>query len=191
MTDKSLAAYLAESADVIRAAASHVPEVKMTQAVSLCVNALRKGKAVLVCGNGGSATDAMHVTCELVGRFLKNRKALRCICLSDNPATLTAWANDMGFDSVFARQVEAYGEAGGVLIAISTSGNSPNVLAAARQAKGMELSVLGLTGQGGGKLAPLCDVLLDAPSAHTPLIQQAHLCFYHYLCAAIEAQMAE
>ncbi len=190
MNEKTLAAYLAESAEVIRASAAHVPEAKMGMAVKLCVAALRKGKSILVCGNGGSASDAIHITGELVGRFLKNRKGLRCICLSDNPATLTAWANDVGFESVFARQVEAYGESGGVLVALSTSGNSPNILTAIQQAKTMGLSVVGLTGQGGGKMAPLCDVLFDVPSGHTPFIQQAHVCLYHYICEMIEAQMA-
>ena len=159
----------------------------MGRAVALCVGAVRQGKSILVCGNGGSASDAMHITGELVGRFLKERKALRCICLADNPATLTAWANDYDYASIFARQVEAYGEVGGVLIGLSTSGNSPNVLQAAQKAKEMKMSVLGLTGQGGGKLAALCDVLLEAPSTRTPLIQQVHICLYHYLCEAIEA----
>ncbi|NTU76370.1 MAG: SIS domain-containing protein [Alphaproteobacteria bacterium] len=188
--NQTLSAYLSESAEVLRAAATPSMDAEMTRAVALCVAALKGGKSVLVCGNGGSASDAMHITGELVGRFLKERKALRCICLADNPATLTAWANDYGYDSIFARQVEAYGEAGGVLIALSTSGNSKNVVQAAEKARHMGLGVLGLTGQGGGELAALCDVLLKASSAFTPHIQEAHLGFYHYLCAAIEAQMA-
>lgn len=187
MTQSTLSAYLDESAAAIKATIAHIPESRMEKAVTSCVTALKNGKSVLVCGNGGSASDAMHITGELVGRFLKERKALRCVCLSDNPATLTAWANDYDYASVFSRQVEAYGEAGGVLIGLSTSGNSPNVLQAAQKARDMGMSVIGLTGQGGGKLAPLCDVLLDAPSKHTPLIQQVHICLYHYLCAAIEA----
>jgi D-sedoheptulose 7-phosphate isomerase len=185
-----LAEYLAKSSDIIRAAMTHVSAEKMERAVMLCISAFVGGHAMLVCGNGGSASDAMHITGELVGRFLKERKGLRCICLSDNPATLTAWANDYDYASVFARQVDAYGEKGGVLLAISTSGNSANVVQAAEKAKQMGMAVIGLTGQGGGKLAPLCDVLLDAPSKSTPLIQQVHICLYHYLCEIIEARMA-
>ncbi|MDD5587174.1 MAG: SIS domain-containing protein [Alphaproteobacteria bacterium] len=188
--DLSLAAYLDQSADAISATVAHVPEASMTCAVDMCVTALKNGKTILVCGNGGSASDAMHIAGEFVGRFLKNRKAFRCICLSDNPAVLTAWANDFDFATVYSRQVEAYGEAGGVLIAITTSGNSPNVLNAAQKAKEMGLGVIGLTGEGGGKLAAHCDVLLDAPSNQTPLVQQVHVCLYHYLCAVVETRMA-
>jgi D-sedoheptulose 7-phosphate isomerase len=164
-------------------------EEALEKATDLCVDALKAGKPLLVCGNGGSASDAMHIAGELVARFLKERKGLNCICLSSNPAMITAWANDYDYDSVFARQVEAYGQGGGVLLAISTSGNSKNVLQAAQKAKAMGLAVIGLTGGGGGKLAPLCDVLLDAPSTFTPMIQQVHLCLYHYLCEQIEARM--
>ncbi len=189
--DVSLTEYLTQSGEAMREAAARLPEASMTQAVDLCVDALRGGKALLVCGNGGSAADASHIAGELVGRFLKNRKALRCICLSDSSSILTAWANDMGYDYVFSRQVEAYGESGGVLLAISTSGHSSNVVKAAETAKGIGMKVIAMTGQGGGKLAALSDVLLDAPGTFTPHIQQVHVCYYHYLCAAIEARMAE
>ncbi len=182
--------YLTQSADLIRATVTHLSEAKMEQSIGLCVDAFRNGKSMLVCGNGGSASDAMHITGELVGRYLKERTALRCICLSDNPATLTAWANDYDYASVFARQVEAFGGVGSVLLAISTSGNSANVIAAADKAKQMGMNVIGLTGQGGGKLAKQCDVLLDVPSKVTPMIQQVHICLYHYLCEHIEARMA-
>jgi D-sedoheptulose 7-phosphate isomerase len=190
MTQASLTDYLAQSATVIQATSTPQGEAAMTRAIELCVAALRANKPLLVCGNGGSAADAMHITGELVGRFLKERKGLRCICLADNPATLTAWANDYDYSTVFSRQVEAYGEPGGVLIGISTSGNSANVVKAAEQAKAQNMPVICLTGAGGGKLAALADVLLAAPSKHTPLIQQVHICLYHYLCEAIEAQLA-
>lgn len=188
--DLSLSSYLDQSAEAIRATKTHLTEDALTKAIDLCVTALEKGRAILVCGNGGSEADASHIAGELVGRFLLNRKPLRCICLSDNTAVVTAWANDIGYESVFTRQVEAFGEEDGVLIAISTSGNSPNVLCAAEKAKAMGLKVLGLTGLGGGKLASLCDVLLDVPSKHTPYIQQVHVCLYHYLCGMIETRMA-
>ena len=190
MTQLSLSDYLAQSAAVIQTASAQLGEAAMARAIELCVTALKADRPLLVCGNGGSASDAMHITGELVGRFLKERKGLRCICLADNPATLTAWANDYDYSTVFSRQVEAYGQAGGILIAISTSGNSGNVVKAAEQAKAMQMPVISLTGEGGGKLAALSDVLLAAPSKHTPLIQQVHICLYHYLCEAIEAQMA-
>ena len=191
MFDQSLADYLAQSAVVIQESAAAIPAEAMERAVTLCVEAFRQGKALLVCGNGGSASDAMHIAGELVGRFLKERPALRCICLADNPATMTAWANDYDYASVFARQVEAFGAEGAVLLGISTSGNSPNVVQAAEKARKMGMTVISLTGEGGGKLAPLSDVILAAPSKSTPLIQQVHICLYHYLCAQVEARMAE
>ncbi len=190
MAYQNLKEYLAESVKAVQAAATQPMEEALEKAACLCVDALKAGKPLLVCGNGGSASDAMHIAGELVARFLKERKGLNCICLSSNPAMITAWANDYNYDSVFARQVEAYGQGGGVLIAISTSGKSKNVMQAAQKAKAMGLAVIGLTGCGGGTLAPLCDTLLDAPSTFTPMIQQVHVCLYHYLCEQIEAQMA-
>ena len=186
----SLNDYLIQSADVVKAAASHVSQATMDKAVDLCVGALKANKPILVCGNGGSASDAMHIAGELVARFLKERKGLNCICLSSNPAMLTAWANDYDYETVFARQVEAYGQSGAVLIGISTSGNSKNVLKACEKAKEMGLSIIGITGQGGAKMASYCDALLDAPSTYTPMIQQVHVCLYHYLCEMVEAKMA-
>lgn len=185
-----LASYLEASAAVLQAAAKSIGEEAMSRALTLSVDALKNGKPILACGNGGSAADAMHITGELVGRFLKERKALRAICLSDNPAVLTAWSNDYSYETVFSRQVEAYGERGGVIIGLSTSGNSPNVLKAFEVARAMGMHTIAFTGQSGGKLKPLSDVLLAAPSQSTPLIQQVHICLYHYLCEKIEAAMA-
>lgn len=160
---------------------------RVDAAVAAIVQAIKAGKPLLVCGNGGSAADAMHIACELVGRFLKERRGLNCIALSADPAVLTALGNDYGYDQVFARQVEAYGVPGAVLWGISTSGNSPNVVKAFEKARGLGLTTIGMTGQGGGKLAPLSDILLDVPSRHTPEIQQVHMCLYHAMCEAIEA----
>jgi D-sedoheptulose 7-phosphate isomerase len=159
------------------------------QAVDVIFRALACDKPLLICGNGGSASDAMHIAGELVGRFLKERRALRAIALTADSAVLTAWSNDYSYDDVFARQVEAYGEADGVLLAISTSGNSKNVVAAAAVAKRKAMKTVALTGAGGGALAGMVDVLITVPSTATPLIQQAHICIYHYLCAEIEAQI--
>jgi D-sedoheptulose 7-phosphate isomerase len=161
----------------------------MDAAVAATVAALRAGKPMLVCGNGGSASDAMHIVGEMVGRFLKERRALKAICLSANPAVLTAWANDYSYATVFSRQVEAYGEPGGVLLGLSTSGNSENVVLALEAAKALGMVTIGLTGQGGGKMGPLCDHLLAVPSRSTPAIQQVHLAYYHCFCAAVEEAM--
>lgn len=190
MTYTSLSDYLTQSADVVRMAAGERLEIAMKEAVAVCVGALRSGKPLLVCGNGGSASDAEHIAGELVARFLKNRQGLNVISLVSNTAMLTAWSNDVDYVSAFARQVEAYGSEGAVLIAISTSGNSSNVIKAAEKAQSLGMKIIGLTGQGGAKMGPLCDVLLDAPTTYTPMIQQVHLCLYHYLCEKIEAEMA-
>ena len=181
--------YLAESAALLHHAAETINESVMGTAIDAVVEALSCGKPLLICGNGGSAADALHITGELVGRFLEDRRAWRAICLADNPAVLTAWSNDHSFDTVFARQVEAYGEEGAVLLGLSTSGASRNVVAAFEQARRMQMRTIALTGEGGGTLAPLADCLLAVPSRHTPLVQQVHLCLYHYLCERVERRM--
>jgi D-sedoheptulose 7-phosphate isomerase len=181
--------YLIESSAVLSAAAGSIRQEVMDGAVESVVAALAAGKPLLVCGNGGSASDAMHITGELVGRFLRERRPFKAICLSDNPVLLTAWSNDYSFESVFARQVEAYGEKGAVLLGISTSGASKNVIAAFEQARKMEMITIALTGEGGGELGALADHLLAAPSRNTPLIQQVHVCLYHYLCGRIEEKL--
>lgn len=162
-------------------------ERAMNDAAAICVSALRAGHPVLVCGNGGSASDAQHIAGELVGRFRKERRGLNVRALSADVAILTAWANDYSYETVFSRQVEAYGHPGGVLIAISTSGNSRNVILAAEAARSAGMKVIGLTGEGGGKLAERADLLLDVPSRDTPRIQEMHIMVYHHLCEAIEA----
>jgi D-sedoheptulose 7-phosphate isomerase len=187
---QTLREYLDSSTEVMRATRDALSSAEVERAIAATTAALAAGKPLLICGNGGSAADAMHIAGELVGRFLKERRALKAIALSADPAVLTAWGNDYGYDGVFARQTEAYGEAGGILLAISTSGNSANVIAAAAAAKAKDMRVIALTGEGGGKLAPLADILLAVPSRSTPLIQQAHLCLYHYLCAEIERRIA-
>jgi D-sedoheptulose 7-phosphate isomerase len=186
----SIAEYLEVSERVLADARNHAGTRNAEKAVDAIAEALGDGRPLLACGNGGSASDAMHITGELVGRFLKERRALNCICLSANPAVLTAWANDYSYDTVFSRQVEAYGAAGGVIIGISTSGNSTNVVKAFRTARDMRLTTVALTGAGGGKLAALSDILIDVPSRSTPLIQQVHICLYHYICEKVEERLA-
>ena len=180
---------LAEAAALLARAANSFEQSAVDAAIKSIAGALSTGKSLLVCGNGGSAADAIHITAELVGRFLEERRGLRVICLSDNPAILTSWSNDHSFESVFARQVEAYGEPGAVLLGLSTSGTSRNVVAAFQQARSMQMQTIALTGEGGGTLAPLSDHLFAVPSSHTPAIQQVHLCLYHYLCEHVERRI--
>lgn len=179
--------YLEESARVIQATAMNATILQaVDQATHIIIEALSKGLPILVCGNGGSACDALHITGELVGRFLKERKALNVIALSDNISILTAIANDYSYDHVFARQVEAYAKPGAVLIGLTTSGNSSNVIRAFETAQTHQMKTIAFTKEGETKIAPLSDCLITVPSSSTPLIQQVHICLYHYLCNAIE-----
>jgi D-sedoheptulose 7-phosphate isomerase len=187
----SIQSYLAESRDAIQRTIAHLNAANVDRAAAAIVAALRQKKPLLVCGNGGSAADAMHITGELVGRFLKDRRALNCVCLASNAAVLTAWANDYTYETVFARQVEAYGPNGGVLLGISTSGGSANVVRAFETARALKVVTIALTGEGGGRLAPLSDILIDVPSQRTPIVQQLHICIYHYLCQQIESAMSD
>ena len=184
----TLKSHLAEAADLLTLSASDALEQKMARAVDAIAAALSQDKALLVCGNGGSASDALHIAGELVAQFMKKRRALKAICLGANMAALTAWANDYSYESAYARQVEAFGEPGGVILALSNSVNSMNVVAALERARALGMVTIGMTGAGGGKMAGLCDILLEAPSRSTPAIQQVHICLYHYLCAEVEAR---
>ena len=186
----SLSDYFSDSIRVLELARQSWSDSLLAGALETVTGALRLGKPLLVCGNGGSAADAMHITGELVGRFLLERRSLNVICLASNPSVLTAWANDYSFETVFSRQVEAYGSPGSVLLGISTSGNSKNVIAAFEQARALDMKTIALTGEGGGRLGAASDYLFAVPSRSTPLIQQAHLCLYHYLCQSIEAELA-
>ena len=147
---------------------------------------LKRGCRVLVCGNGGSAADAQHMAAELSGRFVKERRALAGIALTTDTSALTAIGNDYGFDRVFSRQVEALGRPGDLLIGISTSGNSPNVILAVEAAKGLGMRTLGLLGRDGGKLKGLVDDALIVPSTVTARIQEVHQMIYHFWCEAVE-----
>jgi D-sedoheptulose 7-phosphate isomerase len=161
--------------------------VRVDKVIALLVSALRRRLPILVCGNGGSSSDAMHIAGELVGRFLRERPAGNVIALSANSSVLTAWSNDYDFATVFSRQVEAHGQPGGVLWAISTSGNSANVVRALEAGRDLGMNTIGMTGAGGGKMAALCDVLLDVPSRETPRIQELHIVLYHHICEHVEA----
>ena len=149
-----------------------------------------QGGKVLLCGNGGSAADAQHIAAEFVGRYEKERRALPAIALTTDSSALTALANDYHFDRIFARQVEALGSSGDCLIAISTSGNSPNVISAIMAARSVGCKIIGLTGSGGKKLASLCDAVVMVPSGRTARIQEAHIAVAHYWCEVLDTQMA-
>jgi D-sedoheptulose 7-phosphate isomerase len=152
--------------------------------------ALRAGGRVLTFGNGGSAADAQHLAGELVGRYLRDRPAASAIALTTDPAVVTAVANDMGYEAVFRRQVEAHGRPGDIAFGISTSGRSPNVVEALRVARERSLVTVGLTGGGGGRLPGLVDYLIDVPSADTPRIQEVHAMVVHILCQIVEEGLA-
>jgi D-sedoheptulose 7-phosphate isomerase len=158
-------------------------------ACALAVDTYRRGGKVLVAGNGGSAGDAQHIAGELVSRFYYDRPALSAIALTTDTSILTAIGNDYGYEQVFARQIEGLGAAGDLFVAISTSGNSPNIVLGIEAAKRKGLSVVGLTGEKGGKMKALCDVCLCVPSSETPRIQEAHILLGHLLCAHIESEL--
>lgn len=159
------------------------------RAVEVCVSSLRANGKLLFAGNGGSAADAQHWAGELVSRFYYDRPGLPAIALTTDTSILTAIGNDYGYDYTFARQVEALGREGDVFVAISTSGNSANVIRAAEVARKRGVKVISFTGQGGGKLALISDICFRVPSNETPRIQEGHEFIGHLLCALIEAEM--
>lgn len=179
---------LDESAAVKRALAAE-SSAAITAAASMIVEGFRGGGKLLLFGNGGSAADAQHIAAELTGRFRGERDALPAIALTANSSDVTALGNDYGFERVFARLVSAHGRMGDVALAISTSGNSPNVLEAVREARGRGLRTIALTGRGGGKLAPAVDVAIVVPSADTQRIQEAHIAVGHVLCELVEEEL--
>jgi D-sedoheptulose 7-phosphate isomerase len=178
---------LDEHAEVLAATRELIPEAEAIAEVWIA--ALRAGGTILFCGNGGSATDADHLATELVGRFEQNRPAFRAMSLATSPGTLTAVGNDYGFDAVFERQVEAHADARSVLVAISTSGNSPSILRAAVAARQRGATVVGFTGRTGGGLLPLCDRCLRIPADRTARIQEMHLLLGHAICGAVESAL--
>jgi D-sedoheptulose 7-phosphate isomerase len=151
-----------------------------------CIAALKAGRKILFAGNGGSAADAQHLAAELVSRLRYNRPALAAIALTTDTSALTAIGNDYAFETIFARQVEAIGQAGDVLIGISTSGKSPNILQALKAAREKNMMTIGFTGAYIDAMAPLCNEVLSIPSRETPKIQECHILFGHIICALIE-----
>lgn len=193
MTDKAVSSILkhAEAGAELRwrffsAQAEYIAQVGLQLAV-----ALAKGNKILFCGNGGSAADAQHLAAEFVNRFLMDRPPLPAIALTTDSSILTAIGNDFGFDQVFVKQVSALGKAGDVLVGISSSGNSGNILLALKEARELGMITLGLTGNQGGKMRELCDILINVDSDSTPLVQEIHIAVGHLLCSLTDYYLFE
>ena len=159
---------------------------RLEAAAGACIQAMKMGNKVLLAGNGGSAADAQHIAGEFVSRFAFDRPGLPAIALTTDTSILTAIGNDYGYDKLFARQVQAHARKGDVFIAYSTSGKSPNVIAALQEAKKLGVVCIGMTGNRGGAMKELCDHYLDVPSADTPKIQEGHAVLGHILCGLVE-----
>lgn len=159
---------------------------ELSRACVMAEETCRRGNRILIAGNGGSAADAQHIAAELVSRFLFDRPALPAMALTTDTSILTAIGNDYGFQRVFARQVEANGSPGDLFMAISTSGNSPNIIEAIAAARGKSMTVLGLTGRSGGAMVPLCDCCVRVASDSTPRIQEGHILVGHLIAAHVE-----
>jgi D-sedoheptulose 7-phosphate isomerase len=182
--------YLVRSRDAVQAAIDDPAFYRtIAEIAEISVNALRAGSKLLLAGNGGSAADAQHIAGELVGRLNHDRAPLAAIALTTDSSVLTALANDWGYEGIFERQIRGLGRPGDVLIAISTSGRSPNILRAIAAAREQRLRVVGFTGGEGGEMAPLCDLCLRAPAEGTQLIQQLHITAAHIICALIEERL--
>jgi len=162
-------------------------QIEIKKVVDLCINALKADKKILFCGNGGSASDAQHLAAELSGRFYLERKPLFAEALHVNTSYLTAVANDYGYDDIYARLIRAKGRNGDVLFAMSTSGNSPNIVKAVHQANQQGLITIGMTGESGGAMKSIVNILLNMPSTVTPRIQEAHILVGHIICELVEA----
>jgi D-sedoheptulose 7-phosphate isomerase len=187
MTQTLLSRNIAEHVHAIESL--HLLETQVDQVAHKIAHCLTNGGKLLLCGNGGSASDAQHFAAEMMGRFKQDRIPFAAVALSSDASVMTCIANDYAYDQIFARQIQGLGRSGDVLIALSTSGNSANVVNAALQAKAMELVVVGLTGGNGGLLKNLCDLPLVVNSTTTARIQEAHILLIHTLCELIEQQL--
>lgn len=156
------------------------------KAAKAIISSLKSGGKLFIFGNGGSASDSQHIAAELVGRFKKTRQALPAIALTSNTSALTAIANDYGYEQLFARQLESLGKKGDVALAISTSGNSKNVLLGVAKARKMGIATISLTGCSGGKMRNKCDIAIDLDSTDTPRVQESHITVAHIICELIE-----
>ncbi|UZE47765.1 D-sedoheptulose 7-phosphate isomerase [Rhodopseudomonas sp. P2A-2r] len=187
MNHDPIAAHFEQSRAAMERAAGDPALLAICHTIAgVIVAALRAGNKVLLIGNGGSAADAQHIAAEIVGRYKLNRPGWAAIALTTDTSALTSIANDYGFEQVFARQVEGLGRSGDVLLALSTSGKSPNILAALRKARAMGIVTVGLTGTKGDAMHADCDHLLVSPSDDTPVVQQIHLAAAHGICDEVE-----
>jgi D-sedoheptulose 7-phosphate isomerase len=178
---------LAEGAAILRAVGEDLAlHATVAEAAEATAAALKAGRKLMIAGNGGSAADAQHLAAEFVSRLVEDRPAMRAMALTTDTSILTAIGNDYGYQRVFARQIEALGQAGDVFLGISTSGRSPNVLLALELCREMGIATIGLTGKSGGKMPPWCDFCIRIPSDVTMHIQQAHLALEHIFCMIVE-----
>lgn len=179
-----------KTADVIESILSNYGLLgKIERAAEICQQALLNGNKVLFCGNGGSAADSQHLAAELVSRLNFDRPGIPAIALTTDTSILTAIGNDYGFENIFSRQVESIGQEGDILFAISTSGNSKNILQAIKTAKNMKITVIGKSGKDGGKMAKECDLIIKIPSISTQKIQECHIMIGHVICGIIEESL--
>ncbi len=187
---KKVKSIIAESIAVKQAIlADELLLAKVCEVAAVMVGCFKADGKILFCGNGGSAADAQHLSSELSGRFYLDRKALYAEALHVNTSAITAIGNDYDFSEIYARQVEAQGRKGDILFALSTSGNSKNIIKAIQKAKAQNMLVIGLTGESGGEMADLVDHLINIPSSTTPRIQEAHIMVGHILCEIVEVKM--
>lgn len=187
MYDHTINEYIHKTQQTIgflKGEAEHIEEIS-----NMCYRALTMGNKVMFCGNGGSAADSQHLAAEFMGRFLKDRAPVPAIALTTDTSALTAIGNDYGYDQVFARQLRGIGQKGDVLIGISTSGNSANVIQAIQDAKAMDITTVGFTGADGGAMVDMCDEILRAPSDETNHIQECHITAGHLICKIVEWRM--
>jgi D-sedoheptulose 7-phosphate isomerase len=188
--DDPIAVHLKQSLRALERATQDAALLSTARKIAaVVIAALRAGNKLLIIGNGGSAADAQHIAAEIIGRYKQDRPAYAAVALTTDTSALTAIANDYGFEKVFARQIEGLGRRGDVLLALSTSGRSPNILAALRTARERGLVTIAFTGSKGEALGTHCDHLLVAPTDDTPVVQQIHLVLAHGICEEIEQTM--
>jgi D-sedoheptulose 7-phosphate isomerase len=182
-----IAAHLALSREALERASGDAKLLEVARKIAeVTASALRDGNKLLVAGNGGSAADAQHIAAEIIGRYKKDRPAFAALALTTDTSALTAIGNDYGFEHVFSRQIEGLGRRGDVLLVLSTSGRSPNIIAALKAARNQGLVTVGFTGAKGASMGASCDHLLVAPSDDTAVIQQIHMAFAHGICEVVE-----
>lgn len=179
--------YFSNTIEVLRNTAALGEQIN--ESAEACKEALLKGRKIIFCGNGGSAADAQHLAAELMGRFLIDRNPLPALSLTVDTSALTAIGNDYGFETVFSRQLSGIGVAGDVLVGMSTSGNSRNVVGAFELARKNHIKTIGMTGSSGGAMAPLSDILIAVPDSRTNHIQEAHITIGHLICAIVERDL--